>query len=114
MNPTVKPVAPKYGMLTVLRHERGAGWRVRCECGNERHYDGGALRTGTYVSCGCARYSRHRELMQERWKHRLATKNAHLKPTRFPKTGSRCWCCRNKTGEKAPVALCYVCKGEAP
>lgn len=113
MSLTVKPVAARYGMLTVLGHERGAGWRVRCDCGNERHYDGGALRTETYMSCGCARYKRHRQLMQERWKRRLVTKNAHLKPLKHAKRGTPCWCCRNKTGSKDPVALCYICRGDA-
>ena len=113
MKPTPKPVESRYGMLTVLGHERGVGWRVRCDCGNERYFEGGHLRTGTYRSCGCARYSRHPELMKERWKtRRLATKNAHLQPLRFPKSGTRCWCCRNRTGSKEQVALCYICKGE--
>lgn len=107
MSLPVKPVASRYGMLTVLGHERGFGWRVRCDCGNERHYDGGALRTKTYMSCGCARYKRHAELMKARWVKATSAK----KPRRLPKHGTPCWCCRNKTGIDAPVALCYVCLG---
>lgn len=109
MNPVVKPVASRYGMLTVLHHERGLGWRVRCDCGNERHYDGGALRSETYLSCGCARYKRHAAMMKERW----AKKAQKKKPRRLPKSGTPCWCCRNKTGTDLVIALCFVCKGDA-
>jgi len=31
----------------------------------------------------------------------------------FPTHGTRCWCCRMRTGKKAEVALCYVCMGIA-
>ncbi len=113
MNPVVKPVASRYGMLTVLHHERGAGWRVRCDCGVERHYDGGALRSETYLSCGCARYKRHAAMMKERWRKAGVIKNAHLKPLRHATRGTPCWVCRNRTGTRAAVALCYVCRGDA-
>jgi hypothetical protein len=38
--------------------------------------------------------------------------NAHKIPLRHSRDGTACWCCRNKTGSWAPVALCYICKGE--
>lgn len=31
----------------------------------------------------------------------------------WPTHGTRCWCCRMRTGKKAEVALCYVCMGIA-
>lgn len=108
MTSVVKPVASQYGMLTVLNHERGLGWRVRCECGNERHFDGGALRSKTYLSCGCSRYTKRR-----REKSNPVQKNSHLKPLRHATRGTPCWVCRNRTGTRAAVALCYVCRGDA-
>lgn len=108
----VKPVASNYGMLTVLGHERGLGWRVRCDCGTERYFDGGALRTDTYRSCGCTRYKRHAAMMKARHQKAKAVQNAHKIPLRHPKSGTACWCCRNKTGANAAVALCYICRGD--
>ena len=109
MNPAVKPVASRYGMLTVLGYESPHGWRVRCDCGVEKHYNGNNLRSETYLSCGCARYRRHPQMMRER--HAKAKAASTKKPRRLPKHGTPCWCCRNKTGTNAPVALCYVCRG---
>lgn len=31
----------------------------------------------------------------------------------WPTHGTRCWCCRMRTGKKAEVALCYICMGVA-
>lgn len=113
MNPGVKPVAARYGMLTVLRYDSPQGWRVRCDCGTEKYLNGNNLRSEQYRSCGCTRYQRHRELMQERHKKAKAVQNAHKVPLRHPKNGTACWCCRNRTGTSAAVALCYICRGDA-
>jgi hypothetical protein len=46
----------RYGRLTVLGKSHGNGptyWTCRCDCGNERVVDGGALRGGRTKSCGC-------------------------------------------------------------
>lgn len=113
MKPAPKPVAERYGMLTVLGYESPFGWRVRCDCGNEKHLNGNNLRSQQYVSCGCSRYQRHRALMKERHRKAKVIKNAHLQPLKHAKRGTPCWCCRNKTGTKDAVALCYVCRGAA-
>lgn len=51
-----------FGRLTVIEFSRvkqtGSGstqhfWRCRCECGVEKDVDGGCLRRGTTLSCGC-------------------------------------------------------------
>jgi len=45
---------------------------------------------------------------------RLAKKqvqNAHKIPLTHADDGTACWCCRNKTGTRAAVALCYICEG---
>lgn len=43
------------------RTGRGAFWRVRCICGQERIVSGGHLRNGTSTSCGCTAKKRLRE-----------------------------------------------------
>lgn len=113
MNPGVKPVAARYGMLTVLRYDSPQGWRVRCDCGNEKYLNGNNLRSETYHSCGCARYTKRRAPVRRRDTSSLVTKNAHLKPLRHATRGTPCWVCRNRTGARAAVALCYVCRGDA-
>jgi hypothetical protein len=47
-----------YGSLTVVGHERGKGWKVKCACGNERYLmNSTQLAQGGYKSCGrCAEY----------------------------------------------------------
>lgn len=48
-----------FGRLTVLsRHHvsgNGTPWLCRCECGVEKAFDSGALRSGDTRSCGCLR-----------------------------------------------------------
>jgi len=108
-----KPVAERYGKLTVLRFESPMGWRVRCDCGTEKHYNGNNLRSGTYVSCGCARYDKHRVMMRQRHEMAKAAQGIAQKPSsRMPTSGTRCWCCRAFTGKTEPVALCRVCEGK--
>ena len=105
-----KPVAKRYGKLTVLRYESPIGWLVRCDCGTEKHYGGHHLRSLEYNSCGCSRYKRHGELMRQRHERAKAAKGLAAKiKRRMPTTGTRCWCCRNFTGKTEPVALCKVC-----
>jgi len=59
----ITPMKGKFGRWTVLRydkeqqHSRKAYWICRCECGVERSVDGGSLRAGTSVSCGCYKIS---------------------------------------------------------
>ena len=109
MNSAVKPVASRYGMLTVIGHERGLGWRVRCECGTERHFDGGALRTETYRSCGCIRYKRHASLLKERHAKAKAAKANGAKIARV--NDGPCWCCRMPAQGKSEFRLCVNCGG---
>lgn len=56
-------VGDKCGRLTVVEragnHASGAAmWRCRCECGGEAVTDGGSLRKGTTLSCGCLQRER--------------------------------------------------------
>lgn len=112
MKPKPAPVDKRYGMLTVLRYDSPHGWRVRCDCGTEKYLNGNNLRSGTYNSCGCARYSRRRPSTRRRDPRAPVGINLHLIPLRHAKRGTRCWCCRNRTGSREAVALCYICKGE--
>lgn len=49
----------RFGRLTVVEATgpsgSGAGWRCRCDCGNETVVAGTALRRGLTRSCGCLR-----------------------------------------------------------
>jgi hypothetical protein len=47
-----------YGMLTVVEYAgsdkgRGSLWKCKCSCGGEGVFDGGHLRNGHTISCGC-------------------------------------------------------------
>jgi len=113
MTGDVQSVAGGYGRLSVLGTARGLGWRGRCGCGTERYFDGGSLRTDTYKACGCTKYKRHAAMMKAHHQKAKAVQNPHKIPLRHPKNGTACWCCRNKTGASAAVALCYICRGDA-
>jgi hypothetical protein len=48
----------KFGRLTVLKRAKNddsgnTRWKCRCDCGNEKIIQGGCLKNGTQVSCGC-------------------------------------------------------------
>lgn len=49
----------KFGRLLVLRpiEQRKYGWQYwcRCDCGTEKSVDGGAMKRGDTLSCGCHR-----------------------------------------------------------
>ena len=59
----------RFGRLVVIEYAGatgyGAGWRVRCDCGNEKIVSSGNLRTNRIFSCGC----RKREILRERHKN---------------------------------------------
>ena len=51
-------IGNKYGRLTVIARAASpkksrAHWLCRCECGNQKVVEGGALRRGKVQSCGC-------------------------------------------------------------
>jgi hypothetical protein len=53
----------KFGELTAMRpvpknKGRGVKWLCKCECGNETIANGGHLRAGKRVSCGCRSQAR--------------------------------------------------------
>ena len=52
-----------FGRLTVLARAENSGtrtrWLCRCECGVEKPFQGGDLRVGKVVSCGCFRHEVH-------------------------------------------------------
>lgn len=108
-----KPVGSRYGMLSVLRYDSPHGWLVRCDCGTERHFGGYHLRSLQYMSCGCSRYKRHRDLMRQRHEKAKAAKLATVNVKLQVLHGTRCWCCRNHTGIEDTVALCHECRGAA-
>lgn len=44
----------RFGRLTAIEHlYKQNTWRVRCDCGREKHVAGRALRSGCTRSCGC-------------------------------------------------------------
>jgi hypothetical protein len=59
---------PRFGRLIVLgraerpaaRAGRGAWWRVRCDCGEEKDVAANAVRRGLTQSCGCLQRERQR------------------------------------------------------
>lgn len=110
-SPNVKPVGKRYGKLTVLGYESPQGWRVRCECGVEKHYNGNNLRSGQYTSCGCSRYLRLAARTRERHQAIKSAAKTKARAVRHFKSGTRCWVCRNRTGKSEPVALCQICEG---
>lgn len=59
-------------------------WIVRCDCGNERAYKAGDLRTGKPKSCGC---DTARIISEMKWRHGHATCRNRTSPT------YRTWTC---------------------
>lgn len=60
LNPRIKDLSGQlFGMATVLRFDRiksrRAQWIIRCACGTVKSVDGGNLRIGHTLSCGCLR-----------------------------------------------------------
>ena len=106
VNPThtPKPVAERYGFLKPIIHVPLKGWLCKCDCGGERYVDGNQLRNWRVTSCGCG--------LRSKTGHSPIKINSHLIPKNYPLTGTRCWCCRMRTGVDDPVALCKVCRGE--
>jgi hypothetical protein len=59
--PTVDLTGRKYGRLTVLSYvggSRACRWLCQCDCGVQKPINGGSIRSGKTISCGCARVGR--------------------------------------------------------
>lgn len=87
-----------FGELTVVcRAESPSGigtyWLCRCSCGNEIKADGGNLRRGTPLSCGCANYI---DLQGQRF-GRLMVMGKAEKPHGIKNRGAW-WTCRCDCG----------------
>lgn len=108
----VAPVEERYGMLRPIVYISAQGWLCACDCGNKRIVDGYNLRKGKTKSCGCMRSGGVNDPRDDgrRFKSKNNRYDYQLKVPTFPKYGTRCWVCRNKTGVKELVALCKVCR----
>jgi len=65
MNHAPNMLGHRFGRLTVIGQEPSAPsghaiWRCRCDCGKETVAQGGHLRNGDTVSCGCAKAKNYR------------------------------------------------------
>lgn len=56
-------VGNRFGRLLVLERRPGSRWLCRCDCGKEKEFFGGNLKTGASRSCGCLR----RELAENQY-----------------------------------------------
>ncbi len=45
----------RFGRLVAIKYVGGSKWLCKCDCGNETTVDGGNLKIGNTISCGCAR-----------------------------------------------------------
>lgn len=70
----------------------------------------GGLRTNCKACQSIYRTTKHewnaRNLARARWQQLV--EDSYPK---YPEHGTRCWCCRMRSGSPAPVALCHVCAG---
>lgn len=59
----------KFGRLTVLSRNGSKGgrpaWLCRCDCGSEKSYRGGDLKSGESSSCGCFRNDQVRAVVSK-------------------------------------------------
>lgn len=96
-------------MLRPIVYEAGLGWYCVCDCGNHRHVAGNQLRIGRTLSCGCMKSGKPNDTRPGR--SRKKDEAYRRKAIAFPRHGTPCWVCRNKTGVRELVALCKVCSG---
>lgn len=66
-NQIIDETGKKYGHLTVLKRVKNdkynrACWLCKCDCGNEIVVEGAQLRNGHYISCGCEKNKKIKEL----------------------------------------------------
>mgnify|MGYP001617844100 CR=1 FL=1 len=50
----------RFGALEVVGYVGSGMWRVKCDCGMEKHVDGQKLVLGKRKSCGCLKYDQTR------------------------------------------------------
>lgn len=64
----------RFGRLTVVGYVNNKAVHVRCDCGNEKKVQAGALRRGATTSCGCLRAE---QLSARRLKHGMTDTPEH-------------------------------------
>lgn len=105
---TINILGKRYGYLTVIdriydHSHRGAKWKCLCDCGKETTAQGGQLRAGGRVSCGCKAEKKIQETGVKRLFSMYKTK---AKNRKIP------FDLNIKEFEKLISSKCYYCKCE--
>src|SRR4030095_3488683 len=90
-------IGQRFGALTVQSYVGGKScvWRCKCDCGKEFITEGGGLRYGRTVSCGCQKSER---IAKSKLRHGHASRGKRSTPTysSWMAMRRRCYDVKNK------------------
>lgn len=70
----IEMIDKRFGRLVVkseAHHDNGVYWNCDCDCGKKCIANGGRLRDGHKVSCGCAYQEHRKKFIEDHFKHGL-------------------------------------------
>lgn len=113
-------IGMKFGRLTVIKRVENRGsqtyWLCRCECGIEKEIQGGKLKNGTIMSCGCLAREMSSKRRKENVTDLIGQKFGRLTVIKRAKNrgnqGQIKWLCQCECGVEKEIMGCSLKSGD--